>query len=339
MNGFSGDGNTSFLLIFRQILLVMKTLLSLLFFHLLMTSVSAQTPVRLVMHHHLGTNDFALATAASNNLGNAFNVSVLKYYVTKFTIVHNGGQLMTVPDDVVALVTVDGASTTIDLGSFSVTNIEGIRFHIGVHTPVNHEDPSLLPGNHPLAPQSPSMHWGWASGYRFVLLEGMAGASLNQGLELHGLGDANYFETAVLAQSVTENGGESIHIDADYEKALQDINVSGGLVVHGELAEAATMIANFRDHVYTATIGAGLGETTTEGGMSIYPNPSHGSFTVAFTGVEGKLVINDVSGKIVHTEAILFGTTAKSLTLQEEGVYFITLHTAQGTTTQQLVIK
>ncbi|MDH4472371.1 MAG: T9SS type A sorting domain-containing protein [Fluviicola sp.] len=317
----------------------MKKLLTLLMFNLMLAFSYAQTPVRLVMHHHLGTNDFALGTAASNNLGNAFNLSALKYYVTKFTIVHNGGQLMTVPDDVVALVTVNGASTTIELGSFSVTNIEGIRFHIGVHTPVNHEDPSLLPSNNPLAPQSPSMHWGWASGYRFILLEGMAGASLNQGLELHGLGDANYFETIVLAQSVNENGGESIHIDADYEKGLKDINVSGGLVVHGELAEAADLIANFRDHVYSATLGASIGETTTEGGMSIYPNPSHGSFTVAFAGVEGKLVINDVSGKMVHTEEILFGTTTKSLSLPEEGIYFVTLHTSQGTSTQQLVIK
>ncbi len=317
----------------------MKKLLPFLTFSVLMVSAYAQTPVRLVMHHHLGTNDFALGTAASNNLGNAFNVSALKYYMTKFTIVHNGGQLLTVSDDTVALVTASGNATTIELGSFNVTNIEGIRFHIGVHTPVNHEDPSLLPANHPLAPQSPSMHWGWASGYRFILLEGMSGVSLNQGLELHGLGDTNYFETAVLANSVTENGGESIHIDADYEKALQNIDVSGGLVVHGELAEAATMIANFRDYVYSATIGANVGEIAAEGGMAVYPNPSHGSFTVAFTNVEGKLIINDVSGKIVHSEAILFGTGSKSLTLPEEGIYFVTLHTATGTTTQQLVIK
>ncbi len=317
----------------------MKKFFTLLLFNFLLALTYAQTPVRLVMHHHLGTNDFALGTGASNNVGNAFNLSALKYYVTKFTIVHNGGQLMTVPDDVVALVTVDGALTTIELGSFNVTNIEGIRFHIGVHTPVNHDDPSLQPANSPLAPQSPSMHWGWASGYRFILLEGMAGVSLNQGLELHGLGDANYFETEVLAQSVTENGGESVHIDADYEKGLRDIDVNGGLVVHGELAEAATMIANFRDYVYTATLGAGLNETSSESGMAIYPNPSHGSFTVAFEGVEGKLTINDVSGKTVQTETIVYGTTSKSLSLPEEGIYFVTLHTAQGTITQQLVIK
>ena len=80
----------------------------------------------------------------------------------------------------------------VDLGSFDVTNVEAIKFSVGVNEPENHEDPTKWDSNHPLYPKSPSMHWGWASGYRFVALEGKTGDQLNKTFEIHALGDDNY---------------------------------------------------------------------------------------------------------------------------------------------------
>ena len=63
-------------------------------------------------------------------------------------------------------------ATEVDLGSHDVTNVEAVHFHIGVDSSVNHSDPASYPMGHPLAPVFPSMHWGWAAGYRFVAIEG-----------------------------------------------------------------------------------------------------------------------------------------------------------------------
>ena len=300
----------------------------------------AQTPVKLVIHHKLGGNTFALGTTATNNLGNTYNLSRMEYYMTKFTIVYNGGQLLPVSDDVVALVNAAGESTEIDLGLQNVTNIEGIRFHIGVHTPVNNEDPSLYPIDHPLAPQSPSMHWGWASGYRFIALEGMASPSLNQALELHGLGNENYFETSVIAPATVYPWEQVIHINADYQRGLEDIDVNGGLIVHGSLAQAATMITNFRDYVFSASQAAAVTEIADNSSLSVYPNPSNGTFSAEFSAKEdGTLTVTDVAGKLISTQAIPAGKFLQLLKVEEPGCYFVTLHTGSNTSVQQVVVK
>lgn len=301
---------------------------------------NAQTPVKLVIHHKLGSNPFALGSTATNNLGNTYNLSRMEYYMTKFTIVYNGGQLLPVSDDVVALVNASGESTEIDLGLQNVSNIEGIRFHIGVHTPVNNEDPSLYPLDHPLAPQSPSMHWGWASGYRFIALEGMASPSLNQALELHGLGNENYFETSVLAPATVYPWEQVIHIDADYQRGLEGIDVNSGLIVHGTMAQAATMIANFRDYVYTASQTAAVTEIADNSSLSVYPNPSNGTFSAEFSAKEdGVLTVTDVSGKLISTQTILAGKSQQLLKVEEPGCYFVTLRTGSNTAVQQVVVK
>lgn len=301
---------------------------------------SAQTPVKLVIHHKLGSNSFALGSTATNNLGNTYNLSRMEYYMTKFTIVYNGGQLLPVSDDVVALVNASGESTEIDLGLQNVSNIEGIRFHIGVHTPVNNEDPSLYPMDHPLAPQSPSMHWGWASGYRFIALEGMASPSLNQALELHGLGNENYFETSVLAPATVYPWEQVIHIDADYQRGLEDIDVNGGLIVHGTMAQAATMITNFRDYVYSASQAAAVTEIADNTLLAVFPNPSNGNFQVEFMAKEdGTLTVSDVSGKLISTQEISAGKGIQLLKVNEPGCYFVTLRTSTNTAVQQVVVK
>ena len=70
------------------------------------------------------------------------------------------------------------------LGSHDITTLESVRFGVG-RSEHNHLDPSAYPGDHPLAPQLPSMHWGWASRYfhRFGM-EGWAGEGFLK-LQIH----------------------------------------------------------------------------------------------------------------------------------------------------------
>lgn len=316
----------------RSIILVITVLLSLF--------ANAQTPVKLVIHHKLGSNAFAFNTTATNNLGNTFNLDRMEYYLTKFTIVHNGGQLLTVSDDVVALVNAGDGSTEIDLGTQNVSTIEGIRFHVGVYAPVNNQDPTLYPMSHPLAPQSPSMHWGWASGYRFIALEGMSSPSLNQNLELHGLGNENYFETSVTAAATVYAWEQVIHIDADYQRGLEDINVNSGLIVHGTTNQAAELIANFRDYVFQASQSANVTEIADNGLLSVYPNPSNGNFQAELIAKEaGTLTVSDASGRVIYTEEVAAGKSTHALKATNPGCYFVTLTTGTNSAVQQVVVK
>ncbi len=55
---------------------------------------------------------------------------------------------------------------------------KGVKFSIGVPDSLNHADPSSFPPDHPLSTLT-AMHWNWATGYRFIVLEGKIDSSLN----------------------------------------------------------------------------------------------------------------------------------------------------------------
>lgn len=302
----------------------MKSLLSILTLAFTLTAFS-QTPVNLNIYHKLGSTDFAFNQASQNNMSNGnFKLTRMEYYMTKFTIIHDGGMMTTVPDNVVALVSAD-EQTSIALGSFNVTNIEGIKFHIGVHTPVNHNDPSLQANGSPLAFQNPSMHWGWTSGYRFIALEGKTGTSMNQTTELHGLGDINYLETTVTALGSLYNGEYFININADYNRALEDIDISSGIIVHGEDQQAATMIQNFKNYVFSSSNSLAKVNPLVEANINLYPVPSNGKFTIETpSNFEGNIVkIFSSNGQLISEVKIVEGTEKTEVDIDNNAGLFL----------------
>jgi|TARA_R110000737_G_scaffold131637_1_gene163407 hypothetical protein len=289
---------------------------------------NSQTEVTLVIDHKLGANDFQMNQNAQNNLGNDFKLSRMEYYITRFSVIHDGGQVLAVDDNVIALVNAENY-TSIPLGSLNVTSIEGIKFHIGVYQPVNTADPSLQPSSSPLSFQNPSMHWGWASGYRFIALEGLSGPSLNQTTELHGLGNQNYFETTVMASGEAINGGQVISIKADYTEGLRDINISSGLIVHATNAQAAQMIGNFRDFVFSAGQSvAGLESISLEN-VKVYPIPSQGKISIETPSefIGGQATIINAQGQIVQKMDVQLGAGQSNITLDESGIFMLILET------------
>lgn len=232
----------------------MKTILSLLVVAFVGVSANAQVNTELRIYHMLGTQAFQMSTTAQNNLGEDFQVDRLQYYMSNFSIVHDGGVETTVSSDTIALMNAaDGAFSTVELGNHSITNVEGVKFHIGVPQPTNNENPALYGPDHPLAPQSPSMHWGWASGYRFLAYEGKGGMNFSQTFQMHGLGNNNYFQTSVTATGQMVNGTLVIALDADYIRGVENINVGNGVIAHGVDQEDLTALENFRDYVFSAS--------------------------------------------------------------------------------------
>ena len=259
-------------------------------------SINAQVNTNIRIYHLLGTQLFQMNSTTQNNLAQDYKITRLQYYMTKFSIVHDGGQITSVSDDTVALISAtDGIFSSIELGSLNISNVEAVKFHIGVYSPLNNGDPALFPSSHPLAPKSPSMHWGWASGYRFLVYEGVGGNSFSQTFQMHGLGNNNYFETTVNAVGEMVNGNLIIALDADYTRGVENINVANGVIAHGVDGADLTAIENFRDYVFsqsTQSLSASIENQSIHSQWGIFPNPSKDG--IISISMNNELVIDEI---------------------------------------------
>lgn len=288
--------------------------------------------VNLYIHHEWMGNPFALNTAGTTSDGELFKFTLLKYYISGVTITHDGGMTTQIPDFITIANAEDGVSI-LDLGTPAVNTIEGIEFYIGVDSIRNHEDPSLAPSTSPLSFQSPSMHWGWASGYRFILLEGLSGASYDQTVQVHSLGDQNY-RAVNLNLTAEEIGGEkNIHVTGEYQEALRGMTIMGGLINHGFTGEAATATINFSQFVFSPkvlSIDENLSET-----VQVYPNPSTGKFSIK--GVENieSIQLVNLLGEIVFEQTT---PSVNNFEIDEKGMFLVNIQLTNGNSIIEKII-
>ncbi|MDB4088697.1 T9SS type A sorting domain-containing protein [Flavobacteriales bacterium] len=283
----------------------MKNLLILSAMLLFGITTFSQNNIYLKINHNLGSSSFAFNSNQVNDLGDNLNVTRLQYYITPYSITHDGGTVTLLNKTIL----VDAGLPTYDLlGNYVITTIEKITFAIGVDSLLNHLDPSLASGA--LAPKSPSMHWGWAPGYRFIAYEGKAGTSVppTQVYELHALGDHNFHYITITTAGTTDTNGKVIELNADYLKGLNGINVASGLLEHGETVNTSLLIDNFKNLVFTSiegnpTVGVDIKNRSTFR-LSIYPNPVIEGSSVIFTTSEvlenSQIIITDIQGKQIY---------------------------------------
>lgn len=301
----------------------------------------AQSDVTLKINHKLGVDDFMLDAIGTNNLGQNFKATRLEYYLSRITIVHDGGTETAVPDEVIALVRPqDEVSTSIALGSFDVTSVESVKFHIGVYEPINNEDPTLQEADHPLAPKSPSMHWGWAAGYRFIAYEGAGGVDFSQNFQLHGLGNSNYFEVESDVWVDVDGDAITVSLNGNYSAGLKDIDLASGTISHGETGAAKKVLENWRDVVFGVyTVGIDE-ENKLE--WSVYPNPSNGTVFINLekTAAIKQIKINNLLGETIQSVPVNSNNQLE-VSLVAKGVYFVTALDEKGEAiaTERLVVQ
>ena len=301
---------------------------------LITTNSIAQNTVELNIMHKLGSADFAFNASGTTSMGQTFSANRLEYYLSQFSITHDGGQ-NTVIEDVYVLVDA-GSETSIDLGTHNIENVESVSFYVGVDYDANHADPSQWPMSHALAPKSPSMHWGWSSGYRFLAIEGVMGT--NADFQIHALGDNNYFQNTVDVEAVAANGSLSIDIYGDYAEILNDIDLTGGLINHGSADEAKKSLENCRDLVFSSSAPVDTTDTAGANGIealyqnlkvSLTPNPStDGSFSVKLpeanrTVNNVEIKVFDFSGKEIFSNKMKTGENTMNVNSLSAGMYFV----------------
>jgi len=304
----------------------MKKLYFLISLFLIASVTNAQKDVYFKINHKLDGNSFDYNQTATNNgglsPGNQYQLTRLEYYIAEITLEHDTGQITVISNK---WILVDPSSTTNELlGNYDISNLESITFGIGVESAVNYNDPSLLPVNHPLAPKSPSMHWGWISGYRFVAMEGNTGNGFNQSFQVHALGEVNYSKQTHATTGSIENGNLIIELDADYNEALNFITVNGNLFNHGENNESATLLSNFQKSVFSQS-AVGINENKIKTAkFSISPNPSNRDI---FVNIDSKYknlsyVVLDLTGREVSSSSVLENN---KLSIENKGLYILNL--------------
>lgn len=309
---------------------------------LMASSLMAQSNIYFLLNHKLGASLYSPSATASNNLGDQFKIQRLDYYISEITLYHDGGQSTDVADHYILVKAGREFDLKLDsLGSFNITQLDSVRFGIGVDGARNHSDISAYPSDHPLSFQSPSMHWGWTAGYRFVAIEGSTGPSMNLGWQIHGLGDNNYGYVTVVTNGVWNGNNLTVAIDADYEKALKDISVTGSLNYHGSSSHAVSLLNNFKNEVFTAGSGSVGLEETLDFHVHIYPNPSSGQFQIVFPSDPAGITIevfNSEGKSVFYSHEV--NEASVQLKLDAPGLYWVRVYNEnQELALKQVIIK
>lgn len=295
--------------------------------------VAAPAQNELVLHlNHLINGDHIVIGELYEVEGEQVRVDRLEYYLCEFVITHDGGQVTELNDVyVLADVNDDG---TYSLGEWDITNIEEISFGAGVDA--NHNvgiDPSTYPNGHPLAPQFPSMHWGWASGYRFLALEGFAGDNLNAQYQIHALGDNNFFLQNHEVSAAPEEGVSTIYLNANYEGLFDGLPVSQGFIEHSSSGEATEAMLNMRNLVFEAGSVMNVDLTgTAASAWSVFPNPaSDVVFVDADATVANQWELINAIGQTV-SGGVIQGRIALNVQSLPQGSYIVRLLTSDAQT-------
>jgi hypothetical protein len=311
----------------------------------------AQTDFNLVINHKLNAYDFEMNGYGMTTDSTIFSLSRLEYYLSEITITHDGGQETMISDLWVLVDPIE--PTLVDLGSQSINIVESISFSVGVDPAHNFLDPSTYASGHPLAHKVPSMHWGWTAGYRFVAIEGEDLAKT--GFQVHALGSSNYFEATVdITETDFVNGEEYINVFANYSRAFDGIDITNGLINHGETDEAVDLLLNFNEHVFTSAEPmdeftmpgeepSGLEEAVEVAELSISPNPSINNevrFVVKAT-TDFNIQLFDITGKLSHQLSGLNANQTQLISNLNPGLYFLTINAVDGSfsSTKRVIVK
>lgn len=322
----------------------MKRLILLAFCSCILTGVYAQTRVWFNLHHMLGEEDFAPEKTAVNDLNTPFKITRLEYYLSEITLVHDGGIETPVTDKWI-LTDVMGRSSY-ELGDFDIEHLEKIIFHVGVDPDHNNADPSVYPEGHPLALKVPSMHWGWASGYNFVALEGAGGDDFGTFFQIHALGNENYKRVELVMDTPARDGVLNIDVKADYNRAMEDMDAGIGIFYHGPTKYAIKLMDNFAAYVFSPGGNTASGRKIEHAGatFAIQPNivPA-GNPVFRIRTAETRpfdLTVTDNAGHVIKRLNGLSGNEYVMLPALAPGIYYVS-RTIEGSpqATQRLLIR
>ncbi len=270
----------------------------------------AQKSVSIHIEPQVSGNPFVLNVPFVGWDGKLVSAEHFNYYLSKISIQHDGGQTLNISDSIFLIKPTD---YTHYLGVLNVNTIEQISFMIGVPQELNTQSGSLAqdistyPENHPLSFQSPSMYWGWQSGYMHMIIGGKVDGD-NDGVaekafELHNLGNSNQQQINLSVVQTNISSNEiSIDLRCHVDSWLKNIDLEASSIAHGETGVNAQVMDNASTQsVFDQAANASL-STTKQALMKV--KTSDGSMTIEWIGMQNlqSCSLFDIDGKLIRSE-------------------------------------
>lgn len=298
----------------------------------------AHADTKINFHTHVNGSDLQYNTNYVVN-GTNINITHLGYYITNIRFIKADTTEVVV--DTALLVKADQPTSIIK--GLNTGTYNSVKFDIGfADTAINLGDPSVYVSTHPLAIQSPSMHWSWNTGYIFFRLDGKVDTSANQTagttktLRFH-LGTFGMVRnvTASLNNFYVNAPHDETHtFESDIIFNLEDF-FTGINLKQDNVTETmnnmplAISVANNLNGAFEASIEETTGieeKNAFTSNVQMFPNPAFNSLNVLITDVElqnGKLLIYDISGKQLKAVNISGSNNLFTINDLQSGLYFI----------------
>ena len=155
------------------------------------------------------------AVAYVTNAKDTIQFDKLKYILSNFTLEKTDGTLLVIPNTYAYLNLRDGRdSVVIKVPS---GDYKSFRMTMGLDSAINHSDPTVWGLDQPLSPALNEMHWGWAGGYIFNIVEGYYRKNnTNAGFSFHIANDDNVrIFSFVQDYSITKASRAVFNVNAD----------------------------------------------------------------------------------------------------------------------------
>ena len=236
---------------------------------LLAVTSFAQKAVYLHLQPKVNGVDFQLNTNYTALDNKVFKLDHFDYYLSEIILTHDAGQEINLSQDIFL---VEPENHTFLLGNFDLNLIEQLNFTVGVPKKWNlqsgaeSQDISLYPETHPLSFQTPSMYWGWLSGYMHMIIGGFSDSHSDGDpdayFELHNLGGSNQQLVELnVTQTNTSANQIDIYVDCNIEQWIKNIPLATVGVSHGEVGVNNTILDNVQvEPVFTLANSASLAE-------------------------------------------------------------------------------
>lgn len=309
----------------------MKSLLGLILFFFA-TLGWAQIPLKNVTLHflpYMAQTPMVLGETTSPNAeGTPFILERAQFYVSGIELVHDGGQVLPLTN---TYLLVNANQTDYPVGQLPVEVLEGIRFKVGIDETTNHADPTLYPTGNPLALQVPSMHWGWAAGYRFVALEGGAADGTTH-FEYHAVGDEFLTAVEIPITSTVSSDNLDATLYTDYADFMNGMAIND--IVHGGGHTIEVLMLNINKYdVFSSDVPTAITNITPNAATAYNaPNPFSTYTTLNYNcpTINGaSLVIYDMTGRVVYQQQQLSPVGDIALSLPNAATYRYVLYDAK----------
>ncbi|SFD19769.1 MbnP family protein [Algibacter pectinivorans] len=184
----------------------------------------------------IGNQDFIFGTTYTNFKGETYQLETLKYLISNVRLTDNQGNTYTYPEEENIFIVSEANGNAageiyITLNNIDAANYTHVTFGIGVDQE-RYASGADGQGDFLTTAQDEGMMWSWATGYRFMRLDGTYSSptKTNAALNIHmgsvGTSVDNYKETTLAFPNevlVREAKEPSVHIKADIAQVFDGL--------------------------------------------------------------------------------------------------------------------